>query len=217
MSLAGLRALIDDEDNMRVVGERVYAKNGVAPPLDSTPDIAVIDHAENESAESLTDLGRDAGGAPQCIVVTACTDAALLSEVFRLGARGLVFAHQSAAVLIDTIRRVHCGEICLDRSAATQLITDLLASGTGKSRKKLPTLSSRDHRIVELVAHGLKNGEIAEALRVSEATIRNQLTSIFKKVGVTGRLQLVIHASQKGLVKLPQGAKPTAKRNLRLV
>ena len=73
MSLAGLRALIDDEDNMRVVGERAYAKNGVAPPLDSTPDIAVIDHAENESPESLTDLGRDAGGAPQCIVVTACT------------------------------------------------------------------------------------------------------------------------------------------------
>ena len=216
MSLAGLRALIDDENDMTVVGVREHM-NAAAAPLDSSADIAVVDHTENDTAESLIQLGRGAGGAPQCVVLTASTDVAQLSEVFRLGARGLVFAHQSAGVLIDTIRRVHRGEICLDRSAATQLITDLLSSGNTKPRKKRPTLSSRNRRIVELVSRGLRNREIAKALRVSEATVRNQLTSIFKKVGVTGRLQLAIYASQEGLVKLQQPTKTTPKRNLRLV
>ncbi len=79
-------------------------------------------------------------------------------------------------------------------------------------------MSPRDLQIVTWVSKGLNNGQVAKELCVSEATVRNRLTAIFKRLGVTGRLQLVVYACQKGLVKLPLESTPRgAKRDLRLV
>ena len=120
----------------------------------------------------------------------------------------------------SAIHKVHAGEIWLERSSTTQLITDLLqaASSADTPRKKTPLLDQRDRQIITLVSQGLKNHEIAEELCVSEATVRNRLTAIFKKLGVAGRLPLVVYAYHKGLVKMPLAARRReAKKNLRLV
>ena len=218
VSLAGLRALIDSEAGMEVVGQREHPNDALTSPMKTGPDVALIDHQDGDSVEPLAALARAGNDDTQCIVLTSSGDAELLSEAFRDGVRGLVFKSQAPQLLIAAIRRVHEGEIWLDRRATTQLITDLLRSANEKPRKRKPILSERDHRIIALVADGLKNFQIAEALRVSEATVRNRLTSIFKKLGVNGRLQLVVYAHQKGLVKMQlAGSRRGTESPLRLV
>ena len=218
MSLAGLRALIDNHTGMEVVGQREHPQDAM-PQV--APDVAVIDHWENDNdgVAPLIAMGRSAGHDTPCIVLTGSTDSELLSTVFRRGARGLVFKHQAPPVLIEAIQRVHEGDVYLDRAATTQLITALLRPPRETPAPQTPpTLNPRDHRIVTLVSHGLSNSEVASALCVSEATIRNRLTTIFQKVGATNRLQLVVQAHQTGLVTLPlEGAETATKSSLRLV
>ena len=225
VSLAGLKALIDNEPEMEVVGQREHPKDAItALPAALTPaalrrdalDVAVIDHGERDRMEPLTALAKEVDGAARFIVLTSSPDAGLLSNVFRQGGRGLVSKHETPTVLINAIRRVHEGDIWLERSSTARLIADLLlAAETKPKKKKKPLLSPRDERIIELVSQGLKNGRIAEEIRVSEATVRNRLTAIFKKLGVAGRLQLVVYACQKGLVKLP--VEESRRGSLRLV
>ncbi len=218
VSLAGLRALIDNDSGMEVVGQREHPKDAAASASSETPDIALIDHAERDMVEPLTAMAKAADIDTRFLMVTSSTDTALLSNAFRLGARGLVSKHQAPEVLIDAIHKVHEGEIWLDRAATTQLITDLLrTSKTKPKERRASSLTLRGRRIVALVAQGLKNGQIAEELCVSEATIRNQLTSIFRKLGVTGRLQLVVYACQHGFVKPPETTQRTPGGKLRLV
>lgn len=202
LSLAGLRALITSTQDMEVVGQRARLQDAL-PPEVASPDLALVDHDGVDPFEPLVDLGRVTKKRPPYIVLTDSDDPDLLSRMFRLGARGLVFKHQSPEVLIDAVRRVHGGEMWLDRSVATRLITELLRSD-GKARPADPTLSARDQQIVELVTEGLTNAEVASRIHVSEATIRNRLTTIFRKTGVTGRLQLVVYACKHGLVARPR-------------
>ena len=111
---------------------------------------------------------------------------------------------------------MHAGEVWLDPARTGALITSLLRTGN-RSAPPLPALSDRDRQIVTLVAEGLKNKQIAERLRVSEATIRNRLTRIFKTLGVKGRFELVVYACQHELVKLPRARRGKATGTLRLV
>ncbi len=220
VSLAGLRALIDHEDGFAVVGQREHPRDAhdALAPVPAPADVALIDHEARDSVEPLTTLAQGGTGHPPCVLLTNSTDSALLSDAFRVGARGLVFKHQSPSMLIDAIACVHAGEVWLDRSATTRLITDLLRPTNGTPGNKKPTLSKRDHRIIALVAEGQTNHQVADALCVSEATVRNQLTGIFKKLRLKGRMQLVVYACQKGLVKLPRdGMRPNAEGKLRLV
>ena len=218
VSLAGLRALIDHEAGLAVVGQREHPTDTVAAPRSVTADVALIDHDAHDAMEPLTAMAQAGTGHPPMIVLTSATDASLPAQVFRAGARGLVFKHQSPDVLMDAIASVHAGEVWLDRSTTTRLVADLLGSGPGPPRATGRVLSARDHRIIALVADGQTNQQVAAALCVSDATIRNRLTAIFKTLRVTGRLQLVVYAVQQGLVTLPRdGARRNAESVLKLV
>ena len=205
---------------MAVVGQRGHPNDKTASRPVGAPDVVVVDHGERDTVERLTALAKSADGGAPFIVLTSSTETTLLANVFRQGGRGLVSKHQAPKTLIHAIQKVHAGEIWLERGSTAQLITDLLAAPglEGTPRKRKPLLSHRDLQIVTLVSQGLKNGQIAKEIRVSEATVRNRLTSVFKTLGVTGRLQLVVYACQKGLVKLPlESTQRRAKRDLRLV
>ena len=219
VSLAGLRALINNESDMEVVGQREHPKDTAAAPPSEPPDVALVDYADQDTLAPLTAMATAAARETRVLMVTNSTDTALLSSVFRLGARGVVSKHQTPEVLIDAIHAVHAGEMWLDRPDTTRLITDLVRrSKTAPRARRATVLTGRDHRIIALLAEGRTNGQIAEALCVSEATVRNRLTVIFKTLGVTGRLQLVVYACQHGLAKMPQKARRRGARNtLRLV
>ena len=202
VSLAGLQSLLDRETDFQVIGQTELRPSSTVVQMARTANVAVVDHGEREAFEPLMQALRIDENRTPVVILSGSCDSALLASAFREGARGLVSKRLPPGGLIAAIRGVHAGELWLEPTQATELINEFLRCDEGQDDAKAgSSLSGRDYQIVALVAHGLSNREIAEDLRVSEATIRNQLTSIFKKFGVKGRLQLGVYAYQRGLAK----------------
>jgi DNA-binding NarL/FixJ family response regulator len=133
------------------------------------------------------------------------------TRVLKLGATGIVGAHQKEEVLIRAIRQVSEGEVCLSK----RLISQLLGNGGEESHEKNGSngdskysnqnlsnqLTTRELEVVTVMARGLTNKEISKQLFISEATVRHHLSSIYGKLQVDDRLNLVIYAYQHQLVK----------------
>jgi len=108
--------------------------------------------------------------------------------------------------LLKAIERVHAGEVWLDRFLTSNLIVDLRRSHKPSKKQEeesaISKLTDREREVIALVGEGLKNKQIADRLFISEITVRHHLTSIFEKLKVSDRLELLIFAYQKGLVKV---------------
>lgn len=114
------------------------------------------------------------------------------------GASGVVTRDRPAEHLIDAIRKVHDGELWIDRATAARLIADFAAGreagGGDPVRALVASLTRREREVTAFLATGLSNKAIAQKLGISDNTVRHHLTSIFGKVGVSDRLSLVLFA-----------------------
>ena len=108
--------------------------------------------------------------------------------------------------LIKAIQKVHNGQLWLHGSMAANLLAGFVHANqqTGIEAAKIATLTKREREVISLIGEGLKNKQIAAALFISEATVRHHLTSIFGKVSVSDRLELVIYAYRHRLAELPR-------------
>jgi len=103
--------------------------------------------------------------------------------------------------LIDCVRDVHRGERRVDVEALARAAADGARPRSSQSTgERLPALTPRETEIVRLVAQGLRNKELAQRLSITEGTVKIHLHNIYDKLGVDGRLELVLSAQQKGLV-----------------
>ena len=121
--------------------------------------------------------------------------------------------HGLAAVLDTAARRIdqpyaELREAWLDRMMIATILRERSRPEAVNSRNaeaaKIATLTERERQVISLIGEGLKNREIAERMFISEATVRHHLTSIFNKLGVADRLELVIYAYQHNLAELPR-------------
>ena len=131
----------------------------------------------------------------------------------KLGCSGIVLKQTAPELIVKSIRKVHGGEIWLDSNTTAAVMRqfavpgEIGGSGAGKSRERSP-LSQREREIVQLVAQGYKNKEMAEKMFISEQTVKNHLHNIFDKLGVSDRLGtgLVCHpqrlARERGALRV---------------
>jgi DNA-binding NarL/FixJ family response regulator len=135
----------------------------------------------------------------RCLMLTATVRDDELSEATRLGVKGVVLKEASPNVLVDSVRRVHRGEDWIGPEAA---LHGFEAGGDrdGAPRGMGDTLTPREVEIVRMVAQGLRNKAIADRLSISEGTVKVHLHNVYEKLGVDGRLELVLCAQQRGLV-----------------
>lgn len=123
-----------------------------------------------------------------------------LVEAIRIGCSGIVPKTTSTELLLKSIRKVHAGEIWLDRLSTADVIRRLSKKGSGNVaarqglRDQGAALSTREREIVGLIAQGFKNKDMAERLFISEQTVKNHLHNIFDKLGVSDRLELALYA-----------------------
>lgn len=121
-------------------------------------------------------------------------------EAIRMGCSGIVPKNTSTELLLKSIRKVHAGEIWLDRMSTADVIRRLAKKGSGNTgarqglRDRGAALSTREREIVGLIAQGFKNRDMAERLFISEQTVKNHLHNIFDKLGVSDRLELALYA-----------------------
>lgn len=205
---AGLRMLIENNPELRVVAEAATPTEALEVTEREQPDIILLD----------LDLGGDNGSdilprllevtehKAKAILLTGVQDSESHREAIRRGASGLVKKEHAADTLLKAIHKVNDGEIWLERAMTATVFRDLRNGqpSLDTEESKIASLTDREHDVIELVGEGLKNKEIASRLYISDSTVRHHLTSIYEKLEVSDRLELVIYAYKHGLVNLKQ-------------
>ncbi|MFN0279967.1 MAG: DNA-binding response regulator [Pyrinomonadaceae bacterium] len=140
------------------------------------------------------------------VAVTDGKDIDCSTQALKLGAVGIVRSDQSSKLLVEAIRRAFKGETWLNQTMLTNLLKNGDASSIKNSNGKLgpapETITPREVEVIAMIGKGLKSKAIAERMFISEATVRHHLSSIYGKLGVDDRLNLVIYAFEHGLIPL---------------
>jgi two-component system, NarL family, nitrate/nitrite response regulator NarL len=201
--LAGLRALIDDEPGYTVVNHLVGWTDALDRGLEK-PDIIVFDPGNDIGLVSLPKFLEMAKGI-RVVIVPGMADAELHLRALVMGAMGVVCKVEPPDVLFKAIRKIHAGEVWIRPS----LMGEVLQAKAGKAdpeKFKIASLTKRELEVIGLLCEGRKNKQIAERLFIAECTVRHHLTSIFDKLGLADRLELLIYAHQQGIAKTPAAA-----------
>ena len=190
-----LARLIATDPGLSVAGECANHADALAEAMsDGGADVVVIDVDRDGrviSVETMAALFATARPRP-VLVLTAHDDQQWLSTILREGALGIVLKHRTADVLIRGIRAVLAGEAWIEPSMLSLMFGG--AARPPRDAQLLDALTPREREIVALVSLGLKNKKIAERLFISDTTVRHHLTSIFNKLSVTSRLELMRYA-----------------------
>ncbi len=201
---AGLRMLLENCPGFEVVGEAGMLPQAleVAKSCDCDVILLDLDLSGNDGCELIAPLLKLQPRA-HILILTGLRDPNLARRVTTLGARGIVLKEHASEALLKAIECVHRGELWMDRSLMASLISDLRRPPEPLDREtvKIESLTPRERDVIALIGEGLKNKEIAKRLFLSETTVRHHLTSIFAKLEVDDRLELVIYAYRHGLIK----------------
>ena len=201
----GLRKLLTLEDDFEVVAEASDGREVLDKVQETDPDVLLLDlRMPNLDGLSTLQALMQLNKRTKVIVLTASEDKNEFVQAMKLGCSGIVLKQTAPELIVKSIRKVYGGEIWLDSHTTAAVMRqfaapgELGASGSGKARERSP-LSQREREIVQLVAQGYKNKEMAEKMFISEQTVKNHLHNIFDKLGVSDRLELALYAIHKGL------------------
>ncbi|HEV2674922.1 MAG TPA: response regulator transcription factor [Aliidongia sp.] len=199
---SGIRALLELFDDLEVVAQAADGEAGIEAVLASRPDVLLLDvrMPKLNGVQVVSALAARQALPPTLLLTTFEDDAALVAGV-RAGARGYLLKGVTPETLVDAIRTVAGG--------GTYLYAPLAAAATGPVQEatwrddafEVPdVLTERESEVLKLMTSGITNREIALALRLGEGTVRNHVSNIFSKLGVTDRTKAVLYAIQKRLV-----------------
>jgi len=201
----GLRMLIESEPDMQVVGQAANRAEALSSAKSQNPNLILLDidlGAEN-GLDFLSELTKAAPNVP-VLVLTGLRDIESHRRAARLGAAGVVLKEHAADVLLKAIKKVRAGEAWLDRSMMGGLLREMTRGPkVDVEAEKIASLTRREREVLTLVTQGLKNRDIAGRLFISETTVTHHLSSVFSKLGVADRLELVIYAFANNLAKTP--------------
>lgn len=199
-----MRMLIESRLGLEVVGEGGNRTESLAAAASEQPDVILFAVNEDNEVDLIPELLSEAKQA-RVLVLTSLRDPKVHQRAIRLGAMGLVLKDASAETFLKAIEKVHTGEVWLNRSMMANVLTNLVGANheVDLEAAKIATLTGREREIITLVGEGRKNKQIAAKLFISEVTVGHHLTSIFDKVGVSDRLELMIYAYRYGLIKPP--------------
>jgi two-component system, NarL family, nitrate/nitrite response regulator NarL len=197
---AGLRHLLE-ASGVGIVGEATCEE--AAPLVErERPDILLVDLDSRSDVFGCLErlLGVPGDGR---VIVLSERRLADHSALVEYGVMGLVLKSAEPDILLKAIRKVHAGELWLDRLNTAEVVGRLTRRRQVENLEsmKIASLTKREREITDLVGEGLKNAAIAERLFISEATVRNHLTSILDKLGVSDRFELAVYAFRHGLVR----------------
>ncbi|HEY2464577.1 MAG TPA: response regulator transcription factor [Steroidobacteraceae bacterium] len=199
---SGLRALLDLFDEVQVVAEAGDGAAAVEAVLSSKPDVVLLDvrMPKLNGVEVLEALQQQKALPPTLLLTTFEDDAALVAGV-KAGARGYLLKGVSPDTLMEAIRVVATGGSYLYAQLIAELARDRLnESWRGDSFEMIELLTPRERDILKLMASGIGNRAIATALSLSEGTVKNHVSSVFAKLGVTDRTNAVLRAIANDLV-----------------
>ena len=192
---AGLRALIESTDDLEVVGEAATVHDAMARIPLAKPDVAVLDVRlpDGSGIEVCRDI-RSAWPEVVCIMLTSYPDDEALFAAVMAGAAGYLLKQVGSIDLVDAIRRAASGASLLD-PVMTERVLERVRQGP-KEDSKLAALTPQERRILDLIAQGDTNRQIAEAMFLSEKTVKNYVSNMLGKLGMERRTQAASYAAR---------------------
>jgi two-component system response regulator DegU len=201
----GIKQLLELEDDIDVIIQAGDGEEAVEMALEYNPDVILLDinMPKRNGIEVLRKL-KDLGVNSKVIMLTIHEDKEYLFETMKIGASGYVLKDSDADSLIKAIRDVNKGNTYIQPSIASLLIDgiNLDDKKVNKDMLKIESLTKREYEVLTLIAEGLNNRDIANKLYISEKTVKNHVSSIFKKIEVNDRIQAAIFAFKNNIKKI---------------
>ncbi|MGN6300200.1 MAG: response regulator [Angustibacter sp.] len=202
---AGIRALLDAEDDLSVVAEAADGAEAVRAVRSMQPDVVLMDirMPGTDGLEATRQITADAELTTTRVIVLTTFDLdEYVFEAIRLGASGFLVKDTEPAELLRGIRAVADGDALLSPGVTRRLMGEFASrSRRGPASDRLAALTEREREVVALVGEGLSNDGIAARLVMSPATAKTHVSRAMVKLGVRDRAQLVVLAYESGLVR----------------
>jgi RNA polymerase sigma factor (sigma-70 family) len=199
---AGLRAVLSSDDELEVVGEVSGGRGAVAAVRELRPQVVLMDirmpdldgiAATREVLSAMPDT--------KVVMLTTFEDEDYLFGALAAGASGFLLKRTRPEELIAAIRTIAEGDALLSPSVTRQVIDRATTQPRLARTDALERLTPREREVLELMARGLSNGEIAESLVVEETTVKTHVKRVLAKLGLRDRVQAVIFAYESGVAK----------------
>ena len=196
----GMKALLDRHPNFSVVAEAGTEDDAVQQALNFKPDIVLMDIrlAGGSGIEACRRITRELPGI-KVIILTSYAEDELLFSAIRAGAIGYVLKQVGSSELIRAIEATSRGEATLDPSMTQTVLDEVRRSIKKEEAAAFVELTTKERRVLALVAEGQTNRDIASELFLSEGTVRNYVSSIFSKLGLANRAEAAAYAIRHNL------------------
>jgi DNA-binding NarL/FixJ family response regulator len=196
----GLRTFLDSEPDMEVVGEAATGKEVVECATEVRPDIILMDIQMPgingiEATRRIIEANQEIG----VVILTMYEDDDSVFSAMRAGARGYVLKGAHPSEILKVLRAVARGEAYFGPEIARRIVDFFSAPKVASPKEAFPELTSREREILDLIAQGRTNAEIAARLFVSPNTVRNHISHIFAKLQVADRAEAIVRAREAGL------------------
>lgn len=201
---SGMRILVDAQDDMTCVGTAADGTGALALCAEAEPDVLLLDLRMPvlNGIETTARLAARGGDRPKVVVLTTIRRDEAVLAALRAGAAAFLTKDALPEVVLTTIRDVHEGRPAPTETEALDLLrADGTLVETPRADEVLDVLTAREREVFLLVAKGLSNQEIASSVFLSEATVKTHVRAVLTKLGLRNRIQVVITAHERGLVR----------------
>ncbi len=198
----GMRALLESSSHVEIVGEATDGREAIEKVRQLTPQVVLMDIGMPGMGglEATRRILKENPGV-RTLILTQYEDAEYILAMLRAGAKGYIAKTATAAELDNAIQTVSRGESYLYPSAATALVEEYLLR-VGGEKDEYERLTDREREVLQLVAEGYPNREIADKLYISVKTVLRHRTNIMQKLGFHNRTELIKYAISKGLIEI---------------
>ncbi len=191
----GLRDLLELEEDLEVTGEASTADEALRRVAAARPDVAVLDVRlpDGSGVEVCREI-RSRHPDVRCLMLTSFADDEALFDAIMAGAAGYVLKQVRGNELVEDIRRVAAGQSLLDPNVTTKVL-DRLRQGPEQD-EQLASLTEQEQHILDLLAEGLTNRQIAERMYLAEKTVKNYVSNLLAKMGMHRRTEAAVYAAR---------------------
>jgi two-component system, NarL family, response regulator LiaR len=201
----GMRALLDREPGIEVVGEADDGEQAVRAADRLRPDVILMDlEMPGVGGIEATQRISASHSESQIVVLTSHAAEEDVFPALKAGAQGYLLKHSAPEDVLQAIRQADRGETVLHPTIARMVLQELNRPAQANQARTTDPLSERELEVLRLLARGMSNQEIADALVVGEATVRSHVSSILRKLQLASRTQAALYALREGLASLDE-------------
>ena len=193
----GLRTLLSQQSDIDVVGEAATVSEALSQAASLAPDVVLLDvRLPGGSGVEACQQIKSSQPQTRIVMLTSYSGDEALFDAIAAGADGYVLKQIGSQELVDAVRRVGAGENLLDPTLTVRVFTRLRETRDRVESVAFSGLTNREVQILSLISQGQTNREIGEALYLSEKTVRNYVSGILAKLGLTSRVQAAAYAAR---------------------